>query len=477
MLRILIAAMMLCVVGVSPVMADQASDLAKKLPAGGNALVVIRADALMKSQRAVSERWNDPASTARPIALPADAQSVVTAAQVNPGTFDLLWQASIVQASTAKDAAKIAAAKQGLADQLAGVAAGWTSSYYLLQLNPNQVGVVCPPNRQFAANWKKSTAPGLGSAFLTKAATENTDAAIVMALDLTDAWSAAGIERALTNDPPASLGNSDLTPSAIAPGLASIRGIVVKINVTDVISGTAVVYFGNNVSSLNPVGRDLMLEILERAGLGLMDFSQWQVKIDGSSAYLSGPLTTAGLERLLSVIDPKSAADADEATTGAAQPAGEATGAASASREYFKSVSAIVDRAASAATSGQVSWLKREAQKVSTVPMLNVDPALVVWGSTVAGDLSKAVAALELGQTKGAARAAQFQMPGGGYGTGADRESRAAADRQLVESQRRQAMLEEKATAAENAARIMSEATAQRNTVRSEMATKYQVEF
>lgn len=459
------------------VKSDLVDTLLGKVSHNGNAVVIIRAGDMLSSPRGTKEAWASSASVSRPLPLPGDSQFVVTTAEVNPANFDLVWQTSILQTSKPFALASAAAAHGGLTEDISGFESVWMPNGGILtQFSPQMIGVSAPANRQKAAKWVagfKSTQTGF-TPYLDKAIASKKSETVLMALDLSEAWSAPRIAKSLEMEPLQALEKQTIDNKALADVLASAQGVTLAITVTDGISAAATVQFSKDAAVIAPVARDIFLEVLDRAGLGLVDFQQWQIKVEGSTLVATGPLTTNGLGRLLSLIDPNSPEDAPAAVGSKA----DLKDVGAASLQYYKSISATIDRAVTAATSAQESWLKREAQRINAMPVMNVDPALVQWGADIAGQLTKAGAALQLGQTRGAARAASVQMATGGYGSNdPNREAQASADRRVAEQQRRQAMLEEKSRAAEDAAKILNEMSGTRAKIRTDMSAKYGVEF
>src|SRR5581483_2612284 len=117
---------------------------------------------------------------------------------------------------------------------------------------------------------------------------------------------------------------------------------------------------------------------------------------------------------------------------------------------YYKTVCTILDNASGGKTAAEsATWFRSAAKRIDQLPILNVDPALVEWGTMVSGRLKQVAGIGALGQTQINARVAGVADPeysgygydsNGGYAdTSADRAARENANKQ-----RRQAALEQK---------------------------------
>jgi hypothetical protein len=155
---------------------------------------------------------------------------------------------------------------------------------------------------------------------------------------------------------------------------------------------------------------------------------------------------------------------------------------AEASQRYYKVIAANLDNFRPGTSLAETAtWGRATAKRIDQLPILNVDPALVEWGTMVSTRLKQAIASGAVGQTQVNARVAGVMDPGytsytydneGNYQTDINR-----AEQENAKRQRRQASLEQKAQAQEQAMRIINEIAETRPKIRAAMVEKYQVEF
>jgi hypothetical protein len=120
--------------------------------------------------------------------------------------------------------------------------------------------------------------------------------------------------------------------------------------------------------------------------------------------------------------------------------------------------------------------LAAHARRIQQLPSLDVDPALLEWGGTVADALDRAGHELAVGSQRAQAAAASVQSQSWYSNGGASTpESRAAL--QNAQQQRRQAAQTERAAASDRAMAILTTLSVPRSKIRADMSQKYRVEF
>jgi hypothetical protein len=192
---------------------------------------------------------------------------------------------------------------------------------------------------------------------------------------------------------------------------------------------------------------------------------------------MQGDLSDASLRRLLSIVQ-----SPIPAATVAEQPAAGRSGAAStpaeASQRYYKAIAAILDNArAGGSPSETASWIRSASKRIDQLPLLNVDPALAEWGMTVSSRMKQIGASATVTQTQINSRVAGVSDPGYTYTWDETEDSVNRVNRENANKQRRQAALEQKAQAQEQATQILNDIAESRARIRLEMTNKYKVEF
>src|SRR5262249_53476990 len=128
------------------------------VPATANALLVIDAVAVEKSELAKKEGWKkklDAANASRAMMLPPEADKLVVAAQLDPtAEFDAVWELGVVHLTEPLSMRSIARAEQGYTDTIHSLDAAWTpSNAYFVSLNSQILGIMAPANRQIVSRW------------------------------------------------------------------------------------------------------------------------------------------------------------------------------------------------------------------------------------------------------------------------------------------------------------------------------------
>ncbi|MFK7822032.1 MAG: hypothetical protein AB8G99_25260 [Planctomycetaceae bacterium] len=133
--------------------------------------------------------------------------------------------------------------------------------------------------------------------------------------------------------------------------------------------------------------KDLLLEFLDDSGARLEDFADSHAKTDGYSVRLTTELSDEGLRRVMSLI----------ATPHPLHSAGEVATAqkeicVSRTREYLKQVDQVLldlRKANRHATNylKTATWHDKFANKIESLPMLDVDPELLNYSATLASRL------------------------------------------------------------------------------------------
>ena len=474
--------------------ADETSafeNLLSKIPPAANAVVIIDVQRTLTAPLAEKEGWGkelELAYVSRPVFLPPEATKLVMAANLQAGgDFRRQWELAVMQLSEPMGMRSIARSEGGYVETLRNRDIAWTpSNAYFIKLNDRELGVVYPADRQFTSRWigfaEKNTRPML-SDYLSEATKNTSDKVqILQAIDLTDVVQPHTLDERIQNSE--LFKKAKLDSKTAVPMLTSIRGAVLRIIVGDDAQGQLRIDFGQDVSSLKPIAKDLILNVLDDLGSTVPDFDSWKVKIQGKSILMNGPFSQDGLRRVFSVVELPSGKfsmlkEGDE-------PMEQGTPESlvrEASQTYFSSINVLLkdlkrELRGNKATS---AIMERYAGRIDRMPILNVDDDLLDYGAGV----SQTLRAMALSRRQGGIQAGSRTagMGGGGYSnysynygyfdvTG-DRYAGArasAADRASIKAQ---AMAESKNARVEGSKQI-AEATAE---IRRQMTKKYGVEF
>lgn len=484
-----------------PASADFKS-LLRRIPNDANALVLIDVEKMLNSPLGVREGWKAKMANAyaqKPMTVPPDASRVVMAALIDASDMEHIWQVSVMDLTKTPSLDLMARAEGGYLDKLGPAPAVWSPvNAYFIQLDSLLLGVACPADRQFAARWVARQSASTGnslSAYLSGAAgAVGADTPIVLAMDLQDVTCATKVRRRLETEAFASLEGKNPDLDALSQVFGTIKGVTLRVAIGQEAAGKGVVDFDRDTAALASFAKPLLLELLSQSGALVDDFEAWQVSARGKQVSFEGKLSTDGLRRLLSVVEPPSPGDSSpSASTKAA--AGEKDTKVSASQQYFSAIRKMlqildnkIHLSSSATLPAMATWLKRDAITISRMPILNVDPDLVEFAAEISVRLNEAARLMTEGTLQTNARTSGIRSThvksysSGGYYYGdrsAQRNENAqhrAAEAQAA-AQRRQATQEEKARTVSQAGEIFKGMKAEAERIRIQLTNRYQVEF
>jgi hypothetical protein len=463
--------------------------LANRVPGEANVIVLVDLEAILAAPLAQKEDWAAKIGDAfadGPLLTPPGTKKLALAALLDPTTMNTLWEVGVLELGKPIPMESIARSEHGLVDRIADKPAVRSPvNAYFVQLDANLLGTVAPANRQFASRWirKKHTLEGAFASDFLRSAVRNAgaNAQFVIAIDLEDAASASRAALRIQADEFESLKSRKADAVKIAALVGGLKGITLTANVSDAINGSAVIQFSADPTPLADVARALVQEVLSETGAQVADFKNWPVRVDKQALVFEGPLSTDGLRRLFSICNPPSpitapVAAAPAADGGAAQPA--PGDAAKASQEYFRAVRKIVEKLErqmnTASLADAVAWFTRDARRIDRLPVDNVDPELVAWGSMVSATLTDAAREFEYGRANVRARVAGVSSIYSGKFT---EGGQATTDLINEQNQRKQAASEERGKAIDSVNAMMRNITAEMSKIRKTMVDRYKVDF
>ena len=459
--------------------------LAERVPASANAVVAINAAKVLQSPYAKTEWAASTAAEAwakQPMMVPPGAQRVLFAAEVQ-SNLDSLWEMALMHMNAMPSVKAIAEAEGGSIDRVWDKdAVSSPINAYFVPLDGNVLASITPANRSAIAKWVRTPPKPEGnvtSEYIGKVLRKLGDQTdIVMAMDLEGAFGVPRIRRWLDENDIKELKTEQLDEAARI--LGTMKGIVLEIRVDQDAKGRATVDFDRDATALGESPKSIMIGVLNAAGMGIDDIEQWKFVTVGKQVTAEGKLSTPSLFRLLSVVQsPIPAATVAQPAAGKSK---EPATPAEASQRYYKAICAGLDNfKAGTSSSETATWARALAKRIEQLPILNVDPALVQWGSMISTKLKQAGAGLAIGQTQINVRTAGVLDPAysttsydsdGNYQSGIS-----AGDAENARRQRRAAALEQKAQAQQQAMEVVNEIAQTRPAIRQEMVAKYNVEF
>jgi hypothetical protein len=408
----------------------QFEDLAARVPATANAIVLLDAQKLLATPLAKREGWAekyDQAFAAGLATISPDTRQMILASQLDYEYMKPHWELALADFSAPRKVADIARRTKGTLDQIAELpVVALSDDSYCVQLAPTRLGVMSPANRQTIARWvsKVASKPEAAlSPYLQATLVASQTSQIVVAFDLQDAVPPEVIRAKLAAS--STLAGKNIDLGAAAKALEGLRGMVFEVAVTDNSQGRLRVHFNRDASVLAPVAKPLILEVLGGMGAMIADIRDWSAATEPQRFTLSGPLSADGRKRVLSLIDHPTAALVAANQTTSTSSAQESNRAADATQQYFKAIMSSTDdlREKEMKTWGQKAmWLDNAGRKLDRLPILDVDPDMLAFGRYTSARMRDASAALKgIGITTAAQQAQvyqQYSTSGAGYGGG-----------------------------------------------------------
>jgi hypothetical protein len=491
-------------------------ELVRHLPDRANTVILFNVDEILASPLAVKEGWRakeQQAFAANWIVVPPGTMRYAGAAQLELASMQPMWQAGVAELQFEPSMAKAAALHGGSVDEISGRSvAALPPDMYVVQFGKQLAGFLRPANRQDAGRWidevysessRMPLSPYLleGVGFADKLGTP-----VIVAVDLKHVFPVAFIRGRVAAVE--SLKGRNLDLDQLSTALASVRGMMLGITITDQIYGKVKLDFEQAVPLTAELAKPLLLEALANHGAMIEEFKDWQAEVKGNEITLGGNLQRGGMQRIFSLLDAPPAMHA-------AAPAAPATPAdvqqteqkylALASQQYFKSVTSLLDdlsgkrKSDEFVTWGQVGlWFEKYAARIDQLPILHVDADLLDWGTNVSAQLRQAETSMKgIGAQTGyrLATAPNVQAyntrteavagvgvgPYGGYRAGGGYAYQYAYNPKLslaLQSQQSaQIRTEERIRGNTSANLIMQGLQAETGEIRKRMTEKYQVEF
>jgi len=373
--------------------ATEAQDgLLKSFPNSTNALTLIDVEALLATPMAKAGDWGDPTSLKHaeaPLQIPTLAKRVAVAAQLDTSDdLSRTWEAAVIDLQHPVPMQKIAQREGGYVDEIAGVPAAWTpSETYFVQLGEDRLGAMFPANRQFTARWvehaKSNQLLELPDYLLQAASRVQPDTPIVMAIDLGGVVQPHRMREGLEDSQ--TLADQEALIPKITQLMVGLKGVTLSVQIDEKATGTIRINFSEDVGDFGRFAKPLFLEALQRFDAVIPDIESWKAELLGDTVVLSGPLSASGLRRIGSLMEPPTNKYSDLKD---ASPADSGTDAyVKASQQYYRSVHTLIEdlrKSLNQTRDNHAVWMERYGRKIDALPILNVDPELLAWGSSVA---------------------------------------------------------------------------------------------
>ncbi|WP_460166968.1 hypothetical protein [Thermostilla marina] len=485
--------------------AQEFRTLAGMLPDHANAIVLLNVEKMLNSPYGQEQGWAESLDEAFRDGLarvPSSAEKVVLGGELDLEFVQPVWNAMLVKTKHPIDYTRLAKEQNAEFDKIdVFKALRMPTDAFAIFAKPDLVGVLSPANRQWALRWARKMQSGGDfttlSPYLRRAASYSDEAGseIIMALDLDGVVSAIDVRKSLEDSNV--LEGTGLNAAQVAELLASVKGLRFGIRIGDKPSGMAAIDFGADATILKPVAKKLFDDLIDRAGIRIADFDQWQANTQGTEVTLSGYLSESGLRRVLSVIDsPETPPGLDAPVS----PGDLAQQKAQNTLKYYRTVQEMFTdlerdwRNLKNVSSASV-YFDRYAKRIEQLPILNVDPEMVEYGTFVAKAMRQCSGAVRTMGIRGNVRTSNVRSaPVGPYAYGSYRYGRygyyyghgyagdwavydPGAELRAVTAERQRIMNQERGAMAANIFQIRDKVNEETVRIRQKMTEKYQMEF
>jgi hypothetical protein len=388
--------------------ASDFNDLARKVPQGANAIMVIDVSKTLDSPIAKKNGWSmklTDGGTDRPLYLPPEADKLLAAAQIDiTRDFARSWDVSLFGLSEAITLGVVARAEGGYLDKIEDVAVAWLpSDAYVADAGDNVLMMQAPANRQAVGRWitdrKQSVEMEISDYLGVAMAAINRSPHVVMALDSRNAIQRHRVEQQLSQSGFLEKHALDLT--TVAALISGLQGVVLEITFTDTATATARIDFNETVSINKTVARALVTAALESKGMSLPGIESWTFAVVDKSIIMDGDLPLDSVRRLLSLMEPPSTKFSSLKDANVEQASGDDK--AKSSLAYFQSTQTLMKdlRQKAGSYNSDAYWMDRYSAKIDRLPILHVDDDLLDYGEKLSETLRYMSGTRKVGRMQG----------------------------------------------------------------------------
>lgn len=411
----LILCLLLLSVPAAAVCAQDAASLVGLLPSEANTVAILRVADALQSPRAVQEEWAKSADErflSGAGGIPPWVQTLVVGSRVRLSAREELWSSSMAVVSPDVTLAKLAA-RDGLTVEstAAGPLVQSRRGAYVTSLTGGALAVRKPAVRQEALEWFSQIADSAGaqpassplgprSAYLRSVGAA--PGHLVMAMDLSNTMNPDMLKQHLQLRP--ELAKDAARLDKVFTTLQTLRGATLTVNVTAEIPARVSLDFGSSVAAADAaVIRDFFVDLVNSSGAAIPEFAASSASANGQSVILATSLGDDSLRRIVSLITTFPAHSSIEEVAAPPQPQPPARSSnvrgdspeeaiRKTNRKYLDAVNKLLDdldRSNKRANSYEQSsvWHERYAKRMEELSIKNVDPALVDYSRTLAGEI------------------------------------------------------------------------------------------
>jgi hypothetical protein len=367
----------------------QFQEAARWVPESANTLVMVRAEKILNSQIAQEQHWKTDRSKAFQSGaafLPPSTKRLLMASEMDFEFWNPTWQVTIFEKSgPAISITNVAQYVGGNIETLGEKdAIILPNDSYLVKIDDNTLGAMTPANRQATARWLATRQYAVMnlSPYLTDAVNfADNNADIIIALDADYAINAGLIKKRLEE-------SGMFKPEELGPmseALASMKGLTLGVTINDKVTAAVKVDFKGDPSALTSSIKGMLIYALKKHGMMIDDIENWSVKAnpDEKNVIIGGSLSDTGLRRMMTLIEhPLADNFAPQAAYGDSKP-----DMKTCTLQYFNDVGVLIKEIRKQDFQAMRTYSKyfdKYARQIDNLPVLNVDPVVLSYGSYVA---------------------------------------------------------------------------------------------
>lgn len=451
---------------------------AKWVPDQANSLILVNADRVFQSGLAAQEKWSPEQAFQRGMTIvPPGVGKAMFASQYDYAMMEPVWTTGVFEVADADTRLTQAAERwdSTVEDFMGRKSATLRGDLFGVVLDAGVIGVMAPGNRQSAARWVGDADAGRSRVSLyladaIKFADQNAD--VILAFDLANAFSVGEARSALLRQE--GLTGPDI--EALSVAAARMQGLTLGITVKDKAYGAIKIDFADGTNGLDKLKKRVILELLSSNGMMVDDFNEWEVAVQGSSVTFGGWLTATGLRKVgLLVNQPVRM----QFTGGKPQQGSAELNTVQITREfvdtlelYFRDLEQFMVERRSSAPRAYSLWFDKYANKIDSLSITGVDPAVVEFASGMSREFRNVALILTQSQGRIDTRTISDVDYSGSYGYGygygyrSGNLSRNSAARKLAKT-------EESAAAAAAAKEVMQQLRNQFGDLRRDIESRF----
>lgn len=371
-------------------------DLLKRIPDGANLMMLVNVRGLQRSSMGVSRDWAEKRRRdylGGLVPFPPTVSRIVGGKHLDTTSLQSTGRVRLIDLTEPMTPTQLLQRESGTMDTVAGLKVVITPRGRAhVFVTSKLVAELDTVDRQEIARWirvsSQKTRPTL-SKFLEEAAEGmKPGAQILLAVDLTDVPHLEGIRKRLKDSK--FLEDKRIDLEKVANTLLGIHGVKLTLAVDKAIDGEIRIEFSTSAEPLRRIGKQLFLHALQSMGASLDELDSWKGDVEGNAYLLRGQLTEGGARMLLSPGTARMSGTAYADIARGSEPP-PPNPEAIPSQRYLRSVTTLLDELKNEKKPKTVSqrgyWYELYATKIESLPMLNVDPELLEFGSAISSTL------------------------------------------------------------------------------------------